>query len=266
VGVDDLNQDGLYETVYLFNTMTARQKDAASVLRDFGAKKVMMLDGGGSTQLLCQGKSLIDSERLIPQAIGVHAGIEPVLSATALQNPEWAVLVPGESINARFEFQNDGSATWLAGQYGLVVDRSPWGNSESLPVLRNVSPGGKTRFTWKSEQFNLQGIFQVRVHMERGEAAFPGEPEELHIVVLPPELLEKRLVLNRQIKAWQADGQTEISRLVSVWIEGNQFATPTPLPDQSDFQDVLWIPLAMMPVALIVLVVIRIIRRQGEPE
>ena len=60
VGVDDLNQDGLFEIVYLFNTRTARQEDAAAVLQEFGAKRVMMLDGGGSTQLLCQGKSLIE--------------------------------------------------------------------------------------------------------------------------------------------------------------------------------------------------------------
>jgi hypothetical protein len=35
---------------------------------------MMMLDGGGSTQLVCNGKSYISSDRLIPQAIGVVAG------------------------------------------------------------------------------------------------------------------------------------------------------------------------------------------------
>jgi hypothetical protein len=102
--------------------------------------------------------------------------------------------------------------------------------------------------------------------MERGETAFPGEPTEFHIVVLPQELLGKRLALNKQIKAWQADGQTEISKLVSVWIAGNQIATPAPQPERFDFRDALWIPLAMLPVALIVLVVVRIVRRQSEPD
>jgi len=71
VGIDDRNLDGSYETVLIFNSSLSRQVDAASVLESFGADRVMMLDGGGSTQLSCQGKSYIFSERLIPQAIGV---------------------------------------------------------------------------------------------------------------------------------------------------------------------------------------------------
>jgi hypothetical protein len=45
--------------------------DAAQVLRDFGAEQVMMLDGGGSTQLSCKGEDYVSSDRLIPQALGV---------------------------------------------------------------------------------------------------------------------------------------------------------------------------------------------------
>jgi len=74
VGVADQDQDRQFETILIFNSSTARQKDAADVLRSFGAEKVMMLDGGGSTQLMCQGKSIIASERLIPQALAVLAG------------------------------------------------------------------------------------------------------------------------------------------------------------------------------------------------
>lgn len=74
VGIDDRDWDGQYETVLIFNTKSARQKDAARVLRDFGADKVMMLDGGGSTQLLCQGKVYVNSERRIPQVIATIAG------------------------------------------------------------------------------------------------------------------------------------------------------------------------------------------------
>jgi hypothetical protein len=44
-GVDDRDGDGVYETVLVLNTLTARQIDAAGTLRSFGADKVMMLDG-----------------------------------------------------------------------------------------------------------------------------------------------------------------------------------------------------------------------------
>ncbi|GAB4283925.1 MAG: hypothetical protein Fur0025_14260 [Oscillatoriaceae cyanobacterium] len=71
VGVKDSNGDGIRETVLIFNSAEATQPHAAEVLRYFGAGEVMMLDGGGSTQLICQGKTYIPSDRTIPQTIGV---------------------------------------------------------------------------------------------------------------------------------------------------------------------------------------------------
>ncbi len=73
VGVDDRNQDGTTEIILIFNSRISRQVDAANVLYSFGADQVMMLDGGGSTQLSCQGEALVSSDRPIPQAIGVVA-------------------------------------------------------------------------------------------------------------------------------------------------------------------------------------------------
>lgn len=76
VGVDDRNQDGMAEILLVFNSKISRQVDAANVLQNFGADQVMMLDGGGSTQLICQGEALVSSDRPIPQAIGVVAAPE----------------------------------------------------------------------------------------------------------------------------------------------------------------------------------------------
>jgi hypothetical protein len=84
VGVDDRDRNGMFETVLIFNTRTALQTDAEAVLKDFGAEKVIMLDGGGSTQLFCQGKSILYSERLIPQALGVFAGNSEVISQAGI--------------------------------------------------------------------------------------------------------------------------------------------------------------------------------------
>ena len=72
IGLVDKDGNRKLETVLILTTRTARQVDAAEVLRDFGAQKVMMLDGGGSTQMICQDKPYISSERLIPQALGVQ--------------------------------------------------------------------------------------------------------------------------------------------------------------------------------------------------
>jgi hypothetical protein len=84
-GIDDRDGDGRYETILIFNTRTARQADAAEVLRDFGADQVMMLDGGGSTQLICQDITYIASDRWIPQAIAVLAGEDNLLPEISLK-------------------------------------------------------------------------------------------------------------------------------------------------------------------------------------
>ncbi len=75
VGVDDGNSDGQYEMILIFNSKTATQPDAASILKSFGADKIVMLDGGSSTQLICQGTSYIQSSRTIPQTLAVVSGV-----------------------------------------------------------------------------------------------------------------------------------------------------------------------------------------------
>ncbi len=71
VGVRDGDSNGSYETIFIFNSTASTQSHATLTLRSFGADKVIMLDGGGSTQLLCQGESYVTSRRTIPQMIGV---------------------------------------------------------------------------------------------------------------------------------------------------------------------------------------------------
>ncbi len=85
IGLDDKDGNGQFETLLIFSTKTARQKDAADALRLFGADKIMMLDGGESAQLICKGESLIKSERLLPQAIGISAA--PAFSFMMTETP-----------------------------------------------------------------------------------------------------------------------------------------------------------------------------------
>jgi 5-bromo-4-chloroindolyl phosphate hydrolysis protein len=57
----------------------AKQGHASDILREFGANKVMMLDGGRSTQLVCQKNRLVSwtsdwrKERTLPQTIATVA-------------------------------------------------------------------------------------------------------------------------------------------------------------------------------------------------
>jgi len=88
MGVDDRDGDGKFETILIFSTKSARQIDAANTLRNFGADKVIMLDGGESAQLICQGDTLIESERLLPQAIGISAAPSFSFLTTETSSPD----------------------------------------------------------------------------------------------------------------------------------------------------------------------------------
>jgi hypothetical protein len=71
VGVRDDNGDNFNETVIFYSSNYARQVDARNALTCFGANASAMLDGGGSTGIIVDGKPLIDTPRKIPHAIGV---------------------------------------------------------------------------------------------------------------------------------------------------------------------------------------------------
>lgn len=62
-----------FETVLVFSSTAARQIDAANTLKSFGANRVAMLDGGGSTGLVVEGKNLIDSGTAVPHAIAFYS-------------------------------------------------------------------------------------------------------------------------------------------------------------------------------------------------
>ncbi|MGC9506143.1 phosphodiester glycosidase family protein [Baaleninema sp.] len=75
VGVGDRDGNGTTETLWVFASPRSTQLRASRVLRAFGASAVMMLDGGGSTQLMVRGVEFVRSSdkvrRDIPHAIGV---------------------------------------------------------------------------------------------------------------------------------------------------------------------------------------------------
>ncbi|WP_159784766.1 phosphodiester glycosidase family protein [Sodalinema gerasimenkoae] len=75
IGVGDRNQDGTSETLWIFNSPAATQLRAARVLRALGAQEIMMLDGGGSTQLVVQGIERLRSRDRTPRAIPHSLGV-----------------------------------------------------------------------------------------------------------------------------------------------------------------------------------------------
>ncbi|MGD1901254.1 MAG: phosphodiester glycosidase family protein [Geitlerinemataceae cyanobacterium] len=74
-GVADRDADGHPETLLFLTASHASQRDAIAILGRFGALATVMLDGGGSTQSIALGRTLLTSSdataRPIPHAIGL---------------------------------------------------------------------------------------------------------------------------------------------------------------------------------------------------
>jgi len=111
IGCGDDDQDGRCEVVYIFNSSASTQPHAAQTLRDFGATKVVMFDGGGSAQMICQGTGYVNSSRSIPQTIAVVTS--EYHHQYVSQNPDgWHTYYPGEIIDFECVYSNDGTVTW----------------------------------------------------------------------------------------------------------------------------------------------------------
>lgn len=80
MGTADHDGDGLHETVYLYSGLAVTQRHVEEVLRAFGATDMVMLDGGGSTQLICGGEGYIMQSRPLPQTIVTLQAPVPPLS------------------------------------------------------------------------------------------------------------------------------------------------------------------------------------------
>lgn len=72
VGVADQNSDGVTETVLIYSSLLATQASAKAVLVSFGAQKVGMLDGGGSSGLIVDGVTQVTPGRTVPHAIAIY--------------------------------------------------------------------------------------------------------------------------------------------------------------------------------------------------
>lgn len=231
VGVDDRNGDRQYEIFLVYNTKTARQSDAAKVLKSAGADKVMMLDGGGSTQLICQGIRYVDSDRWIPQALGV-AGADVPAVAVEFTVDEWQVITQGESLQVEIPVTNSGASIWEPGQAQIHLSQEPWGQDEVFPVETLVLPGEGTSFTWRAGEFSNWGIFRAQVSLFQGGQYFPPQPPTLGVVVLPENLENRKADLLRKIERWeQANDVQGVEQRIVDWLKQELGASQEPIAE-----------------------------------
>jgi photosystem II stability/assembly factor-like uncharacterized protein len=160
IGIDDTNGDSLYDTVLVFNSSYARQIDATTVLRNFGADKVIMLDGGGSTQLRCGANAYVSSSRVIPQTIGVVAGSNSV---------------PNTPSNVRVDHstQTDITIAWddTSNETGYKIYKWDWVSSF---VYFDSVGANITSFTDDTLGCDNEAYYEVSAYNVNGESVHAG--------------------------------------------------------------------------------------------
>ncbi len=76
IGLDRKTESGLFRRALIFVSPDSSQLHAELTLKRFGAERVMMLDGGGSTQLRCGARELVgqsNQSRSVPQFISIES-------------------------------------------------------------------------------------------------------------------------------------------------------------------------------------------------
>jgi hypothetical protein len=262
-GVADKNGDGTYKTILVFNSRISRQEEAANVLRSFGAEKVMMLDGGGSTQLSCQGKSYVYSDRLIPQAIGIMAApagsvaaAEPTpltppprLAITSPKQPSGFPSSDGDVASSEkplpattaVEMAQIPAAT-LSGDTPTQTPQVAASTPNSAPMPTSI-PESEVGVSLTQVQ-STSSVLAPTPTAASTQAASPFQEGANALALLKPHEIEKQ-----QIAAASISKSTPPN--VQIHTGGNPSV---------QIVDIVWVPASMSPILLILLIMVHKIR------
>jgi hypothetical protein len=267
VGVADLNGDDSNETLLLFNSSSSLQSGAADVLRSFGASQVMMLDGGGSTQLLCKSGWYIRSDRPLPQVLAVIAAPPPAIASQLLSHPLWPVIVEGDSLALQMGIKNTGLVSWTktTATFYLHTDRLEL--ERHFTLSQEIAPGATVTITQNLTGFDQSGISKIPLvwGIEYQGKQYAGQPFQLDAIVIPGWLRDRKSELAAQVRRWVAEQPGEVARLAAEWLNhqaGYQMQVLGLEGLQKAHQlDAALVPLLMLPVlALLALLVGRLHR------
>ncbi len=218
-GVDDADENGSLETVLFISSKTSRAADAAGVLRAFGAEDVIMLDGGDSAQMMCDNQPQVYSDRPIPQAVGITAGEQAAYAVKIADQTDWAVAVEGKTIEIELTLANTGSEPWRTGEVALLNQRNDWGAGERMDLPQDVAPGENITLKWVTLPFEKTGVFVSQWELARGTQAFSDKPILINVIVIPPELEDKKAELEAKIREWARQRVDDMEQMIMDWIQ-----------------------------------------------
>jgi hypothetical protein len=268
MGIWDKDGDLLNETIAIYTTRTATQAEAAATVRSFGASKVMMLDGGGSTQIICQGQTYIDTTRAIPQAIGVSAG------SVGISALESQAVETGQAIQPDIAASQESTARVAVSPESIesiAVSPEVTGIIAASPEAA-AGTAASQELTGSDVAFNpglpaaANPVAPIETSGDAALAAQPSSAEEtapqLEAVAQASSLVTASMALPSAGIVQDAlipTGAEVVAQLSTSLTAGSQSALvgQPSSSDQANGLDVLWLPAIISPLSLVLFYIAR---------
>ena len=154
---------GVDETGTILYLLASEQRSTsrmAELLRDYGAFTAMKLDGGGSTQLWYRGRTLVDSDREIANALLIFKEDTPRHAVKLIARPPVQLIEEGTPASVEVKLRNLGHLAWTIDRYyGLrLLEDAKWA-SDFLRLPQDVAPNGTVTFTLPINSSLKPGVY-----------------------------------------------------------------------------------------------------------
>jgi hypothetical protein len=193
--------DASGRTLYLVASEQRSTGRLAELLRDYGAYHAMKLDGGGSTQLWYRGRTLVDSDREIANALLLFKEDAPRHAAKLIARPPVLLIEEGTAAAVEVKLRNIGHLDWTADRYyGLRLLADATWASDFVRLPQDVAPDDTATFTLPINAALTSGVYTSTWQLATPLESF-GPTIPVNIVVVPREAsdLQKQIqpLLNR---------------------------------------------------------------------
>jgi hypothetical protein len=224
---------GVDETGKVLYLLASEQRSTgrmAELLRDYGAYTAMKLDGGGSTQLWYRGRTLVDSDREIANALLIFKEATPRHAAQLIARPPVLLIEEGAPAAVAVTLRNVGHLDWTVDRYyGLrLLEDEAWAG-DFLRLLQDVAPKGTATFTLPINSALTPGVYTSTWQLATPFESF-GPTVPLNLVVLPREAgdLQKQIqpLLSRLMRLsgtryeveWSKTAQ-QVQQMIEAWVK-----------------------------------------------
>ncbi len=222
-------------TLYLAVSTVRSTGDMARLLLDYGAHDAMKLDGGSSSQLWYNGRTLLDSDRGVANALLVFVEDRPRHAAKLMAGPSIPIVTVHESASIQVDLRNDGFLNWTRNRgYGLhVISETSMIDQRFVLLPRDTQPGEVSSMVLTVDAPSWPDVYESTWQMFGSGEGF-GAKIPLRVIIVPPRADDLRSAIQALVTSLEKSGHIDqnwprtaqrIRTLIRTWLIEN----PQPL-------------------------------------